>query len=261
MKKCNLILAIILLFPAALFAQHALCDSGLVSLVLGNVVGEKNERHSVPVRIKPCEDVISLQASFHIADSSLVRIDSVWGFGLSGLNVGNFQLTQTNNTLTFAWTEPSIIPISITTDSIIFFIDITLKGPSGQQTFWVVDDTPTQRLAGLYNGGNLLTDSLCIETGSIQIGQMAPLEPLSKAHFFDVYAQGQQLYLQQSMQTKELIEVIGINSTGSICLTHDFLPAPANTRFILNLSFLNPGCYMLIIRYKEQAQIQKIILY
>jgi hypothetical protein len=162
----------------------AQADSTDLTLLTDAAQGQSGDFLEIPVRARNVQDVVTLQGSFHLADTSVAVLDSVLGFGLNGLGLANFNLQPQQNTLSFVWTEPQVSPLSLPDDSVLFRIRVQLTGPPGSQTYFRLDSNPTDLLVGYFNGGNLLPDSVFFFSDSLLILQNTPLMPGETSEFF-----------------------------------------------------------------------------
>lgn len=140
-----------------------------IQLLGDHVAGVAGDTVFVPIRVKDFQDIISAQGSFHLDSLSIGTVIGVGNYGLPSMNAGNFTVNGVTNTVTFAWTQPAVLPVSLLDDAILFSIAIELTGMSGDSSAVSIDGTPTALLAGFYNGGNPVQGNVVSSNGSVKI--------------------------------------------------------------------------------------------
>jgi len=114
-----------------------------VELRVGQVSGGSGSTFSVPVRVRGFTGVSSVQFSMHW-DPAVASFVSVSGFGLDGLAVGSFNLTQAGSGfLTLSWDDLSGIGRTLADDSMVFQLDLHVHAGPGVSSVVNLDGSPT----------------------------------------------------------------------------------------------------------------------
>jgi subtilase family serine protease len=146
-----------------------------VQLLAGHVSGVSGDTVVVPVRVKDFSDVISLQGSFHLDNAAIGNLLGVGNFGISTLSNSNFNVDNTTKTVTMVWTEPSVTPINLLDDAVLFHIRVELTAAAGDTSVVSIDGNPTSLLSGFYDGGNITAGTVVTSDGSIRIRNSASI--------------------------------------------------------------------------------------
>jgi hypothetical protein len=111
---------------------------------------------SMPVYVNGFTDITSMQGSITF-DASVISYLNTSNFNLPGLSSFNFGTTQTGQgILTYSWYDASLQGLSVTDSTLLFSIDFTVTGTSGQNSSVSFSNTPTS-LEVVDNSFNVLS--------------------------------------------------------------------------------------------------------
>ncbi|HHG83235.1 MAG TPA: hypothetical protein ENJ82_00670, partial [Bacteroidetes bacterium] len=125
----------------ALFTAPIACSS--VILFADSVQGAPASQVIVPVRVKQFNALIGAQGSVQW-NTAIATFDTVFQYGLPGMNIANFGLAQVNaGRMSFSWDDNTLQGVTVPDSTIIFAIRYDVVGPQGGQTAIEFVNTPT----------------------------------------------------------------------------------------------------------------------
>ncbi|MEI6697147.1 MAG: PKD domain-containing protein [Bacteroidota bacterium] len=141
MKK--LIYFIIFFLNIVLLNVNAAIQTNPVIVKIDSVSGSNGAQVILAVRVKNFQDIVAVQGTISF-DPTVATYSIVSQFGLSGMNMGNFGLTQiSSGKLTFSWSEANLTAVSLADSSAIFSIKFDIVESAGQQTSINLINNPT----------------------------------------------------------------------------------------------------------------------
>ncbi len=197
-----------------------------ITVSIDTVSGNSGSQVTVSVRVSNFTNIISTQGSINF-DPSIVAYSNITYFGLPGMNIGSFGLTQTSSgKISFSWMDANLTPRTLINNAILFSIQYNIIGTSGQQSAINLTGDPLAiefvdyniqtvipnsvsgriRVAGLSSstGLTLLMRNLVGNTGS-QI-----IMPVRALHFKEMISAQGSILFNPSVISFSSIEQIGI---------------------------------------------------
>ena len=114
-----------------------------VALAADSLTGLPGSSVDVPIRVFGWQDIVSGQGTIEW-DDQVVTYDTVYQYGLPGMNVSNFGLAQLGNgKLTFSWNEPNLQGVTLPDSSAIFVLRFDLTGTPGTASPVSLTSDPT----------------------------------------------------------------------------------------------------------------------
>jgi len=118
-------------------------QSNPVIVKIDSVSGSNGAQVIVPVRVNNFLNMISAQGTISF-DPAVASFSAISVFGLPGMNMGNFGITQIDSgKLVFSWSDANLTGVSLADSSIIFSIKFDVIGSSGQQSIISLVNAPT----------------------------------------------------------------------------------------------------------------------
>ncbi len=115
-----------------------------VVLVADSLIGLPGSMVDAPVRVVNWQDVASAQGTV-VWDPQVVSFDTVYQYGLPGMNPSNFGLSLLpSGKLTFSWNEANLQGTNLSDSTPIFVVRFTLTGLPGTATPIAFSSDPTQ---------------------------------------------------------------------------------------------------------------------
>ena len=116
---------------------------GGTELYMDSLQSTTGSQISMPVYVNGFTDITSMQGSITF-DAAVISYLNVANFNLSGLSSFNFGTTQTGQgILTYSWYDASLQGVTVTDSTLLFSIDFTVIGTSGQNSSVSFSNTPT----------------------------------------------------------------------------------------------------------------------
>lgn len=108
------------------------------------VVGEENQTVSVDIQIQNWTNVVSAQWSMHW-NAEMINFKEITNFGLPSGAQSSFGMPPItgDNTLTFAWDDPTVQGVSLDNNSVLFTVVFDVAGNEGDVTSFEFDGMPT----------------------------------------------------------------------------------------------------------------------
>ena len=123
------------------FTAPSPCASLLI--FADSVTGTTGGTVNVPVRVRNFVNLIGAQGTVGW-NTSVVTFDTVSNFGLPGMFISNFGLTQVaSGRLPFSWDDPTFVGVNLPDSAILFEIEFNVVGGPGTQTPIEFFTTPT----------------------------------------------------------------------------------------------------------------------
>ena len=105
-----------------------------VALAADSVTGLPGQSLEVPVRAFQWQDIVSFQGTLEW-DPQVVTFDTVYQYGLPGMNPSNFGLSLTGSgKMTYSWNENSLMGTNLPDSTPVFVLRFELTGAMGTQS-------------------------------------------------------------------------------------------------------------------------------
>lgn len=137
-----------------------------VALAADSLSGLPGSQLDVPIRALQWQDIVSCQGTIEW-DTQVVDLDTVYQFGLPGMNPSNFGLSLVpNGKLTFSWNEANLQGTNLADSTPVFVLNFVLTGPLAATSPIAFTSNPTTLE---FVDGNLMTLSYNVFGGEVEI--------------------------------------------------------------------------------------------
>jgi hypothetical protein len=192
-------------------------------------------------------------------DQNIITYDSVNQFGLPSLNASNFGTTQTSSgKFIFAWIDPSLSGATVADSTVIFALNFSVVGVSGQKSLVQFADTPADLEFVDTNYTALPIDSI---DGYVNVSGSLGIPQISEATDFILYPNPNEgdMQLDYELNSSDMGKIIIYDAAGRIVYCHN-LENYKNTLQI-NAAFLNRGIYFCqVIEDERTVFADKIVI-
>lgn len=139
-----------------------------VIISTAHVTGTANGTAQIPISVENFENICGLQFSIHVNNAAAATVTGVGGFGLPGMNAGDFSIT--GNDIAFSWLDPAGSGVTVANGAKIFHIEVQLAGTTGLSSTVTIDGSPLSIIVGRCEGINIVSVPTTINDGSVTIG-------------------------------------------------------------------------------------------
>lgn len=149
-----------------LLAMSCSVAKAQVALAADSLSGLPGSQLDVPIRAMQWQDVVSCQGTIEW-DTQVLSYDTVYQFGLPGMNPSNFGLSLVpGGKLTYSWNEPNLQGTNLADSTPIFVLRFGLTGPLGATSPIAFTPNPTNLE---FINGNLMALPYNVFGGEVEI--------------------------------------------------------------------------------------------
>ncbi|MDD3685410.1 MAG: hypothetical protein PHE56_01465, partial [Bacteroidales bacterium] len=179
-----------------------------IMLSVASDEGSTGQTIQIPVSVRDFNSIVSAQGSISF-NPSVISFLYVDGFGLPGMNSGNFGTTASGSgIITFSWNDPGLTGVSLSDDSEIFILNFEIIGTSGQSSSVSLTNNPTP-LEFVNTSLNVLDYTL--SQGLVTVG--APYIPDNIALSADSVEGAIGQYVQVSVTATDFSDIISMQGS------------------------------------------------